>query len=125
MSPVGNRAARAHGFVRSITPMARLRRVRSDERGVVLIIVAGMMVAVLAMAALAIDVGSFYQAQRQAQSAAAAAALAGADDLSTNPSGVTTDAMNLAKTNFPSSDGQIVTQPTTTSVKVDRKSTRL
>ena len=98
--------------------MARLRRVRSDERGVVLIIVAGMMVAVLAMAALAIDVGSFYQAQRQAQSAADAAALAGADDLSTNPSGVTTDAMNLAKTNFPSSDGQIVTQPTTTSVKV-------
>lgn len=84
----------------------------------VLVLVAVCMVAFLGMAALAIDIGSFYHAQRQAQAAADAGALAAADDLSTNPSGVTVDAQSLAQTNFPSASTATVSEPTSTSVKV-------
>ncbi len=45
-----------------------------------------MLVAFIGLAALAIDVGSFYQAQRQAQAAADAGALAGADALAAGAS---------------------------------------
>ena len=56
-------------------------RFRREERGAVMVIAAGAMLAMLAMAAFAIDVGSWYQVQRQAQGAADAAALAAAQDL--------------------------------------------
>jgi Flp pilus assembly protein TadG len=79
----------------------KLRRRTQDERGAVLVIVAGMLVVFMAMAALAIDLGSFYQAQRQAQSAADAGALAGAGDLGTNPAAANGDATALALQNFP------------------------
>ncbi len=59
----------------------RLRAAVGEERGTVLAVVAVSMVALLGMAALAIDLSSFDQAQRQAQSAADAGALAGAQDL--------------------------------------------
>jgi Flp pilus assembly protein TadG len=96
---------------------ARLRRAGSDERGAVLVIVAMMMFVMLAMAALAIDIGSFYQAQRQAQAAADAGALAGSDVLATDTTGaVTSVASNMASTNYPGAS--IVTEPTPTSVKV-------
>lgn len=104
-------------MLRSIASAINLRRARSEERGVVLVIVAVSLVAILAFAAIAIDIGSFYQAQRQAQAAADAGALAGADDLNSNPSGVTTDATNYAKTNFPGAT-PTVSEPTSTSVKV-------
>jgi uncharacterized membrane protein len=50
------------------------------------------MIFILGCAAIAIDVGSWYQTQRQAQAAADAAALAGVQDLPGNPSGAITDA---------------------------------
>ena len=46
-----------------------------------IVIVAIMMTIILGAAALAIDIGSFYQAQRQAQTAADAGALAAVQDL--------------------------------------------
>jgi hypothetical protein len=52
---------------------------RSGERGVTLFIVAGVLVALLAVAALAIDLGMLYVARNEAQRAADAAALAGAE----------------------------------------------
>jgi hypothetical protein len=75
------------------------------------VITAVMLVALIGLAALAIDIGSFYQAQRQAQAAADAGALAGADALGGGASAasVTTTATTLANTNYPSS-----TAPTAT-----------
>jgi Flp pilus assembly protein TadG len=105
--------------MRAIAIRDRLRRARSEERGTVLVLVAVTMVAFLGLAALAIDIGSFYQAQRQAQSAADAGALAGADALATTSAGAAaTVASNIAKTNYSSSDAPIVSEPTLTSVKV-------
>lgn len=82
--------------------LERIRRCRQDERGAVLVIVAILMVVFMGLAALAIDVGSFYQAQRQAQSAADAGALAASQDLPNNPTGAMTDASAYALKNYPS-----------------------
>jgi Flp pilus assembly protein TadG len=108
------------GLMRStIGNRVSLRRVGSEEHGTILILVAVTMVAFLGLAALAIDIGSFYQAQRQAQSAADAGALAGADALATtSAAAAATVASNMAKTNFSSADTAIVSQPTLTSIKV-------
>jgi hypothetical protein len=57
------------------------RRLRKNERGVTLLIVAVGMVSVLAMAVLAMDVVRLYVAKDQAQATADAAALAGAEAL--------------------------------------------
>jgi Flp pilus assembly protein TadG len=62
---------------------------RLKERGVTLALVAAAMVAMIAMAALSIDVGTLYQAKAEAQRAADAAALAAARVISI--SGVTGD----------------------------------
>ncbi|HET9102812.1 MAG TPA: pilus assembly protein TadG-related protein [Solirubrobacteraceae bacterium] len=59
----------------------RLRSRLGEESGAILVITAVMLIVIIGFAALAIDVGSFYQAQRQAQGAADAGALAGADAL--------------------------------------------
>ena len=53
----------------------------AEERGAILVMSAIMLVAIVGFAALAIDVGSYYQDQRQAQGAADAAALLGADEV--------------------------------------------
>lgn len=74
---------------------------REDESGVVVVLVAIMLVAILGMAALAIDVGSFYRAQRQAQTAADAAALAASQDLPTGTAAAQTDGTTYATTNDP------------------------
>jgi Putative Flp pilus-assembly TadE/G-like len=63
------------------TALGALRGRKKHERGAVAVVVAVSLVALLGMAALAIDLSSFYQAQRQAQSAADSAALAAAQDL--------------------------------------------
>ena len=70
-----------------------------------------LLVAFIGLAALAIDVGSFYQSQRQAQAAADAGALAGADALAAGApaASVTSTATSQANTNYPSS-----TAPTAT-----------
>lgn len=99
--------------------IARARRRARGESGAVLVVVAVSLVALLGFAALAIDVGSFYQAQRQAQSAADAGALAGADDIITSPSAVLGDATTYASTNAPSTTPTIAAnQPTSASVRV-------
>jgi hypothetical protein len=57
---------------------SRINPLRNGERGSTLFIVAGCMVVLLGIGALAIDVGSLYVARSESQRAADAAALAGA-----------------------------------------------
>ena len=79
-----------------LPPLIRrpLRNVESDsrQRGFTMAFVAITMVAIVSMAALAIDIGTLYQAKAEAQRAADAAALAAAQVIST--SGITTDPTN-------------------------------
>ncbi len=70
----------------------RSRKHRQDERGVTIILVALSMVGILAMAALSIDVVTFYLARLEAQRAADAGALSAARIISL--SGVTGDPGN-------------------------------
>ncbi len=88
-----------------------------DQRGAVLVIVAICLPIFLGMAALAIDVGSFYQAERQAQAAADAGALAGAADLPGTFSTAQSDATSYVSKNFPAATA-VVTQPTGTTNEV-------
>lgn len=81
--------------------LTRLRRRGSDESGVVLILVAVLMTAFLGFAALSIDLGSYWQSQRQAQAAADAGALAASQDLPSSTASASTDGTNYAKTNYP------------------------
>src|SRR6202044_542011 len=64
----------------------------SRERGFTMALVAITMVAIISMAALAIDIGTLYEAKAEAQRAADAAALAAAQVIST--SGITGDPTN-------------------------------
>jgi uncharacterized membrane protein len=81
-------------FVRRNTALVgrRLRRRSGEEHGAVLAVVAVSLVVFIGMGALAIDLSSFYRAQRQAQSAADAAALGAAQDLPSSASAVSSDA---------------------------------
>jgi Flp pilus assembly protein TadG len=74
-------------------PSAHLRD-RRGERGVTIVLVAGAMVAIMAMAALSIDVVTLYLANADAQRSADAAALAAAKVISL--SGLTGDPNNSA-----------------------------
>jgi Flp pilus assembly protein TadG len=89
----------------------RLQRLRSwrDERGAVMVIAAAMMVAMLAMAAFAIDVGSWYQTKRQVQAAADAAALAGVQDLPGSASSAQTDAQSYVSKNISGATATVTT----------------
>ncbi len=62
---------------------------RNPERGQSLLLMAGLLVVLLAMAAFVIDLGNAYYSSRQLQAATDAAALAGAEDLP-NTTAVTT-----------------------------------
>ncbi|HVR24547.1 MAG TPA: pilus assembly protein TadG-related protein [Candidatus Polarisedimenticolia bacterium] len=79
-----------------LPPLIRrpIRNVESDsrQRGFTMAFVAITMVVIVSMAALAIDIGTLYQAKAEAQRAADAAALAAAQVIST--SGITTDPTN-------------------------------
>jgi Flp pilus assembly protein TadG len=76
-----------------------MRKARG-ERGQVLAIVALALVALLGISAFAIDVGYAYYAKRQLQSATDAAALAGAQDLPTAATAIST-ATTYAQANTP------------------------
>src|SRR5271169_5991141 len=65
---------------------------RSGERGFTMALVTVALVAIIAMAALSIDIGTLYQAKDEAQRAADAAALTAARMIST--SGITGDPGN-------------------------------
>jgi Flp pilus assembly protein TadG len=77
-----------------------MRRARG-ERGQILAVVALALVALLGIAAFAIDVGYAYYAKRQLQSATDAAALAGAQDLPVAVTAIAT-ATSYANANTPS-----------------------
>ncbi len=66
--------------------MLRLRR---DESGAVIVLVAMMMVGLIGLAALAIDIGNLAYAQRRLQAVTDLAALAGAEVINTTSSAVT------------------------------------
>ena len=61
-----------------------MRRLKKDE-GLVLVLVAGLLVVLLGMAALAVDLGSLYSERRQLRNGADAAALAIAEDCGRDP----------------------------------------
>jgi Flp pilus assembly protein TadG len=73
-----------------------LWRRRGDERGAVVVLVALLLPLMMGLAALAVDVGSWYLTQTQLQAAADAAALAGAADLPSSPSGAESYAQSIA-----------------------------
>ncbi len=75
-----------------IARSSRTAREREDERGVTMILVAVAMVAIIAMAALSIDVVTLYLAREEAQRSADGAALAAAKIISV--SGLTGDPTN-------------------------------
>jgi Flp pilus assembly protein TadG len=72
---------------------------RNNERGQVFVLTAMAMVALVGMAALVLDVGSWFRASRRLQAAADAAALAGAQALPANPAGATQMAVSYSNTN--------------------------
>jgi type II secretory pathway pseudopilin PulG len=89
--------------------LERSRRRGADESGVVIVLVAVLMVVILGAAALAIDIGSIYKAQRQAQTAADAGALAASQDLPSSTVAATTDGGNYATTNYPGVTASVTT----------------
>jgi Putative Flp pilus-assembly TadE/G-like len=70
--------------------MTALRKRITGESGQVFVFFAFMLMALVGMAALVIDVGSWYRADRHLQTAADAAALAGAQELPTDQSSAAT-----------------------------------
>ena len=93
---------------------------RHSERGVTMILVAVAMVAIIAMAALSIDVVTLYLAREEAQRAADAAALASAKVISL--SGVTSDPNNSSG-QWPSICGGSTSPATQTAASVAKQST--
>ncbi len=80
------------------------RRTHTDQRGQSLALITVFMVVLLGACALAIDVGSWYQARRAAQASADASALAGASQLPAGWSYAQTAATNEFTTNKGASD---------------------
>jgi Putative Flp pilus-assembly TadE/G-like len=89
--------------------MTTLRMRIRGESGQVFVFVAVILTALVGMAALVIDVGSWYQAQRKLQTAADAAALAGAQELPLKPSVAEDTAKNYAQLNYAGIPAPIVT----------------
>ena len=91
----------------------RLRRSAGNERGAVLVIVAIVLPFVLfGFAALAIDIGTFSQQQRQAQAAADSAALAAAQDLPGSATNAIADAKSYVTKNMPTVPATYTVTPT-------------
>ena len=80
--------------------MKKLLTRTRGESGQVFVFVAVILTALVGMAALVVDVGSWYQAQRKLQTAADAAALAGAQELPLEPSMAKTTAEQYAQLNY-------------------------
>jgi Putative Flp pilus-assembly TadE/G-like len=87
-----------------------LARIRC-ESGQAFVFVALALFALVGMAALVIDGGSWYRAQRHLQTAADAAALAGAQELPTQPSVAETVAHDYAQRNYAGIPDPTVTFP--------------
>jgi uncharacterized membrane protein len=91
--------------------MTRLGARVRDESGQVFVFLAVILVGIVGMAALVVDVGSWYQAQRKLQTAADAAALAGAQHLPTELSTARTVALDFAQKNYAGIPAPTVTFP--------------
>jgi Flp pilus assembly protein TadG len=93
-----------------------------DERGQAFVLTVASMVVLLGMAALGIDIGGWYQAQRHDQAVADAAALAGAQALPDDPTQAASLAVDYAKRNGVTIDPSAVTisssQGTNDTIKV-------
>jgi Putative Flp pilus-assembly TadE/G-like len=90
--------------------MTLLTRLR-DESGQVLVFIAVILTALIGMAALVVDVGSWYQADRRLQTAADAAALAGAQELPLDQSAAQSVAEQYAQLNYAGMPVPTVTFP--------------
>ncbi len=88
--------------------MSRLGKARR-ESGQVIAFMAIAITAIIAMAAFAIDTGSWYRVSRQAQSAADAAAESAAFDLPANPAQAVTDAQTYVNKNITGATATITT----------------
>jgi hypothetical protein len=88
------------------------------ESGQAFVFVAFALMALVGMAALVIDVGSWYQADRRLQTAADAAALAGAQHLPTEQSTARTVALDYAQRNYAGIPAPIVAFPNTGAIGV-------
>jgi Flp pilus assembly protein TadG len=104
-----SRRRRLFQLWRGALTCAAAGRFRTEQSGVVVVLVAGMMILVLAMGALAIDLGSFYKAQRQAQAAADAGALAASQDLPNGTAAAAHDGTTYATTNYPGATATVQT----------------
>src|ERR671931_2225838 len=76
-----------------------MRQLRRCERGQALVLMVLLMVALLGLATLVVDVGSWFRSQRQLQSTADAAALAGAQALPNRPGNASWLAQEYAQKN--------------------------
>lgn len=74
-----------------------------------IVITAILLVVLLGLAAMTIDMGSFYQTQAKAQSAADAAALAAADNIAGGAASATTAGASMATTNLPGATATVTT----------------
>jgi Flp pilus assembly protein TadG len=88
--------------------LAPLKRLRTEESGQSLVILIVAMVAMLGVAALAIDVGSWYQKRHEAQVVADAAALAAANCLANPNSGQNSAAVPQCVSSTDTTDAQKV-----------------
>jgi Flp pilus assembly protein TadG len=96
-----SRSLRRRGERRQPNTRAGLRRLTGlrDQRGQALVINLVFLTVLLGMAALVLDVGAWYRAQRAAQSAADAAALAAAQELPDSTGNATSRALEFASKN--------------------------
>jgi hypothetical protein len=97
-------------------------RIRCDS-GQAFVFVAFVLMTLVGMAALVIDGGSWYRAQRHLQTAADAAALAGAQELPTKPSTATGVALESAQRNYAGIPAPTVTFPDTATIDVSATAT--
>jgi Flp pilus assembly protein TadG len=95
----------------------------NDEAGQAIVFVVALLLVIVGMAALVLDVGSWFRAQRHLQTAADAAALAGAQNLPTDQPGATSTAVSYAQTNYAGISAPTVTFPDPATIDVAAQTT--
>jgi Flp pilus assembly protein TadG len=101
------------------TIVSRLR----GEDGQVIVFVVALLVILIGMAALVIDGGSWFRAQRHLQTAADAGALAGAQDLIASQAGARATAISYAQQNYTGLPAPTVTFPNSGTIDVAAQTT--